>query len=417
MLISERMERMNITVAHQWVLKDRRVYLVKRGEDPEYIVTDLAMRILQKGPIPNDCGLSADHIIECLIDTEPFVQIDEKPTFKENHSIAYQWDLKDKNIALLREGDNISWQLIDRIAKITSRIDFTNTTISIPSEEYFWDHLYTDDYELINGQKQISSMLSSKKGSIRLVTVKFHTTEKRIEFATNCHIHNIVTAKDGCLHELSIAPIYSPVFFNPQKSIDSFTWAITLVSGGTDWHGHAVLFVETFEDQQHLIYKTHFAVDGKKPITTVPGKVTFDLKEREDLLPYLSNDLRKSWLVERKNVQFMIADIKEEIARQENGEDVSVFFNSLGSNALLVPEKIRTDKGERDVDNCLTWALNKLSRVGIHLNVGSSGAVMSAPKQFLESYKENPDRHEYDLRLRLKLYLYEKGFKDLSYWL
>lgn len=157
--------------------------------------------------------------------------------------------------------------------------------------------------------------------------------------------------------------------------------------------GHAILLIETLINNIYTMYKSHFLPKDKMPgfwdviwnpinhgIVKKTIIIPYDIDEKEaDKILYDNNELVKgaclSWKCTNKNILKLIQSIDQDVLDPPK-------FQLHGNTS----SEVKTDnKGH----NCMSWSLEKLTRIGINIGLTSWGEWMAIDP---ESYLPNPNK-------------------------
>ncbi|MBS0616295.1 MAG: hypothetical protein JSR58_07085 [Verrucomicrobia bacterium] len=371
---------------YEWGGYGPQIRLFKEGEKLSYTVLDAK---LYSGKIDTVQGLNAEQVADALLESEPRWRISSIKTelyFEEKKRLKYVELPNRRSLSLL--SDASFWELVDKNTKTISRIPFEQVRFFNPLPT---THVYPGYFEcrLEKGNLSASDCQELTQGYIsgKLLRKGFSHFD-RINFVIDCVIQNVETFGNE-FRALTLSPVYfAQSRFDPYKVVDKYMSAITLVSMGADFYGHAALMLERFDksSNRYVMEKVHFRLDKKiktlKALNTLPGRVEVE--------PFRTNDLsvikekRETWLLPNWRVDNMMKKVNEAVEQQKNGIN-AFMFNIRGHEALLVPAK-KTDKvsGEKlSVENCMTFARTALSWAGIELEEMPPTVLAVPPKAYM----------------------------------
>ncbi len=397
----------NENFAHQWLFGDKTIRLIRKGgDDLGYEITDLVKKTLKQGQIASVEGLTTNELIECLAESSIELDAHQNPHFKPVCELI-EWQWQGKKVALVIDKEEyrrqpflkdraLYWRLFDKATKTTSMKELSIGLIYNPLSSHAKEQavgrrlLHLTKEELQNQYVPVSSIARSFRAldcllsSSSEVLGSHNEAQKNIiKMLAECVIEKMEIQNNQLCALVLKSSLTTASKVNPEQNMDGYTWAITLIDTANDWRGHAALIMETIEDEQYHMYKTHLVSEGSKTLQTTPGVVIWREIDPSGL-KYISKT--RTWPVDSWRAEQTISLIKSEVATQ-NKIGTAVMFNARGEGSVYVDRKIEVDEDNRlvDVHNCITWAILKLRYAGIFLDGEHSGKLFITPKSYMKS--------------------------------
>jgi len=270
-------------VCRTWLVGNKEINLLRQQNELFCSVTDHATGEKWQSPCSTQ-GLEAlniDNLIYYYSNCEVNVGEGQNIHFLPAR-VRHTWELVDHfRLRLVKVGSDLFFQRYNLITKVSSRV-LSNMQIARPIDD-------------------------------------------RIAYLSNLNIDRVLVEND------KIKTVFFQTFslLDEHVQISSDNWAVTLISAGSDWHGHAMVSVEGIQDDgTPFIHYAH--ITGKKPIGTSNAEVEW-IRDRV-VRPKAQS---ATWTRTKEKVQRMINRINWEISRQQANSHM-VFFNIEGSDSDFV---------------------------------------------------------------------------------
>ncbi len=425
----EKFDDLSFGFMHRWPVDRYTVGIAVEDGVLCCIVKDETGSIIHDEEIPQTDGdgspLPAGEIYCRYSRLTPFINADGKVSFfcfvrpKREEGTLPTWEWGDKTLSLMEDDGQFMWQLFDRATKTTCRIPFASTWLENPDENFYVERFYNEfppedcpkfllDQERVNvGQLLECASEENKEVLIHRITKLIQTYFLKVCVTPDNQIQSV-------LFRPSTAYISTQSRLDPKITVSESRWAVTLVNSRApdrEWpFGHAVLLIEKVKDGRYKLMRAHFTVDGDKKDALFgisPGKV-----EHYEVPPSCRyHSKTETWSLPRFKVERMIAEIKKEKRMQEQG--TPVLFSGPGSETIFTSASIQTPDGPRRVENCLTWAVDKLLKYGAEFYHLPEGIFMNRPATYISSYERSRDSAKETRSERVKAILMVRMVEEI----
>jgi hypothetical protein len=368
------------TLEHQWFFDDKTVNLTRSGDSLRYSIIQETGAI-RSGSVATIAGVATNKMIRWLIESEPAV-FPRRLEFKELRAVEH-WTWEGKKLSLLKRGEKLVWQLLDKSTKKTTRYPFAITFVDVSHDgrRPFFNHFTLKD--------PISKQFGESYGTEKYIPAQRFDIEfpgVDVEsYIRDCMLLKVDFLRESKLQFLIFKPLTS--YLDHSKSIDSRFSTVTLANTAEDWHGHAVIILETIKARRFQMFMGHLTAGvrlSRIPIGTVDGKVHWHEIDPERFQHFGKTE---TWRVLNEKVQRMVLSIEKEVSVQKSGQ-TAVCFNASGRDALInqIRRPLFVDLAPNmwfpEVHNCMTWGEKHLAEADINLEPSKLRFFAAIPKVY-----------------------------------
>ena len=415
---------------HKWIFdfvgKKQTLTIFRINEKIKYLLEDFTLVRTYEGTI--------DKMIPRLIDSQPEITEKNEVIFSPKQEYLY-WELKDKKISLLRQKDDLIYQIFDRTLNVSIQTSMDFTEFGYIRWVYPLESLPTPittnvvteargflNIEIIKWVEKtgMSAAFCADIGLKRLQKSQYphmfedtyKTNEEKVSVLKNFEIVETPKRIEGKDIEFSLQPKWIRSKLDPTKIIDYKNWAITVINTDDMWPGHAVIIIESIEEGQYFMYKAHIGGDIKT--SGLPAKVSLVKKHLAEDISKLYGNFGKTETFSRPSclVKLMIERIEwEKNMKRDKSPQVYFSQNPMASPITVLVfntfeemerfqkehplswliHRSRSINAKKQIeinckqDTCITWVTERLKIAEIKL--GAESLFLETPRSYT-----NPDR-------------------------